>query len=1690
MANKFEANYLGPKTESNPFEEKNPFEGSGDSSVNPFESVGSDPAAVPNGPTIVATPSSPEIPTVPQGTYWSGVAKRAKEVLGVDHPEADKELADIESEYEASDKGVWARLRKHAKSEQVGRKYMKAPPSPLEVVAKPLGKALELGQKYIGHPAATAIMKAQLGGFGGEFTPAHSAPRAMPTTEEWAQMSAAQKEQVLGAPEYTGQKPADPQTKEFNERMKGLPLAGDVKPPKGVVPSAAEIEWRRFLSAIGGDSMKLDEESEAIGRAQNMDLGSVSLPWVGDFEIAKLVTGATEMGGELPFYVVGNTGIGARVTNKGLAAVEGMSGASAKQLAKATAKAHAHGAGAELAAQSTVLASKNNEDVHTAAVEGYVAGRVLSALWNAASGSAKKEVLASVNKQRAAYNEGYGAAVLPPLTWEEFVKETARSANPQKVGVTVRHGEALKKQIKAGPQYTAVEKPGAIPVETKPNVPQLAPEPMTGSDAAKYTYKTIERGRGGEKREVRYLVNAKTGRTKKVYSETLAPKHYNEYRRTGSPVATDGEVYAEFLDDFFAREQSRPNYREGWGKEGYKSPEEAAALIDKGMIKPQAEYKAPTSRDNTPTKAERTPPQLLEVAKNGDVAATPIIDRKPDTQALSPRHVMEGDIVHVGDELAVVDSIVGDEIALVNQNGRRLKASQAEVALADEDLINLADMFGPLKSAQGKSPNLLALKRLDIKRVMNATGDSNPVNALRMLKEMEAAGQIEVSRPGEWKPNKSYKPEALTERPELGDKIVYYDTTADAMGKAGVLRGRDPKRPGNYLVEVGIEPNIGPATQNTAGRAQQLGVQQHEIFNQTNLKSVPMDNVRPYTPVLNGQNSAIPQQYGISVPMPADAVITNEAAAKAVADYSRMSGQLTKILSKTEQVKKGMERLINHDAWLVPTELRKQATQLAAQPGMVKAQTESYQNTLSERLGGELSVNDQWLSNIALRRSTRAGKPLSDQEKGLMRFFANNPQMNQEVRQTVETALRRLKDNQDILARLGVTNIADQEAMRAMGLEDEYIMNVYMKYLTSRKDFASFVKKQMPSEWDAAVKEISKRHGNEAYAQTEARMLDILGLDIDSLAKQAAKNPSGDVAKKLKERIQMADEIARLIGKVDSASVQIAHSLASTDSLITRIKVWNDLSTTPYWSPGPRTDLGPHGGIPVPNSPVYGAAAGGRMHESFRFLLEARQPHIESRSMLRSFASMWKFNQVVGGGFAPWVNQVMRNWKGFIVSGGLQGPEDFKTFFDAAEQMLKYRANSILSKGSFYEQLMQNGGVGTGFAGSEINKDKVARRIFDAVKKSKGKTGDYWELMANIAPAVKGTAEEVGAAYDAIDRLFKLTAGMNNYRRCIARGMSPDDAMAYTVMRNNQSFVNFEMVSPHVEKMRQGSVAAVAPFLSSKAEDLRINATTLMRLFNEPDLQARLLAASGVVAAGAALMREQRKANGITNDMVRRGLDSKKLSSQALRPASFIWPEVDSEGRLQEVDLTQWEDLLIMTQMHERDNPAAAILRNNLNQLWGEETMQGALTDMMMNKAFGVVPLAPTQQLMERPGEQSVMQGLAELAVQGGIPQGPIKAYRNYMKGQPPRTIKEMIEVEQWTPEQVSVKNMGLPFAGPIGNKTAVGRARELKTNTGQMESQIRQSIMNKPQEDWGNLLDPKIKALQEMIREYQESKK
>lgn len=1557
----------------------------------------------------------------------------------------------------------------------------------------PIGEALGAIQEHIGRPVANAAMHIALHhaannqSLAGQLTNEGNAEGVNTGAGGGTELPNPQ------TPVHS-ESPADAAAAQaVSDRFQGSPLFADPRPTQAQPATWKEHALRTFFSGLGSNQTKLNTD-EAKAALQQFGDTTLQTP-LGPVNASDVYLKGLDFAGDMPFYLL-PTGVGGMAVKGEEAALAAGELLAPKELLAETARIGAKKTAVETGAQGAIVAAKNGEDPQVAFVSNGVFGYVTHKLTDKLFNISKGEILSQANGERK-LSSAFAGALLPPQTWEQFVKDAEQTSN--RALVKVRKGAATRREA-AG---------SIIAEESTPFNPEQKPmvqRPMVAfDDGEAHTYKTPVYDNNGQLwlkyQQANVDGTVKTVKTEKVDDHFLNKLYQANKLATANKTIppdfgasrSDPIAFADYLHRtgkiLYGPQEDLPG--ELWGNPDYKAPEEVKSAYSAKEVHSMREYVNAKVRNDAvdpelrklptvnlgPRAAEATPrPVVITVdPKSGVLHSGEINDGALDPNVKTPRR---GDLVKVPDGHVAVVEFTSPKKGTASlrklTTNETFTASDSQIAaVGDHEVegikLNPAQIraaYGSLDGI-GSSPAtkigpqfLLRAKVLTIPRVRKIMGNVDEAEALSIIRGLVDSNQVEDIGGGKWNVNETN----IDNGHSLGS-LVYYNTTSDGMGRQAVLRGPDPKNNGNWLLEIGDDKSvIGPRTAAQAAKAAKYGLQPEDIFPKTRTISIPSEQLRTVKPVLWGsaKDSQLPQQLGIQRPIPADIVPVSAAASAQIEHWTKLASDAAKASPLTTKLKDAWNALINNHMYQIPVDLRPYAQQLAAAPGLMKAQTNAGTEFLGKMYKGILSSDDAAISNLIKMQAATTGNRPSPRDVAIAQYFQTRPQFDAEVHATTQKAVDRLKDNQKFFASRGVSNIETLEQSRALGLQDEYVVNDYMKYMTARDDYAAFARKNMPDVWDKALRTVM-RPGENAW-QAESRMMDLLDTGLNAkLEAQAKKSPNGDVSKNLKKRVQMQNEIAAILGKTESGAVQLAHSLAATDSLRMRINTWDNIANTDYWSPGPRPDLGPSGGIQVPDSPIYGAAAGGRVHESMAPLINHEELKSSAFGLARTIGSIWKFNVVIAGGAAPWSNNIMRNWKGGLLSGGIVRPDHFLTFFRAAQLMREYSSNPIIhGPAQEFVEAMTNGAVSTGLAANEISQNKVANRVFDAVRNANGKAKDPMELMQELSTSIKGNAAEVGHAYDTIDRLFKFTSYLNLKRDFLAQGMHPNDAAAMATMRINDSFPNYEQVSPIVEKLRKGALGAIAPFLSSKAEDIRINAGMVARLAKEPHLGARLLQASAVFGGAYMFLREMRRANGITDDMAEKAYNAPKLSSQAYRPGRIVAPWLDSQKRIQILDTTPWEDALMSLRYNPIDNPIAGILQANMNDIFGQDTMPGRAADSALVTAMnGNLHPMMANNPSWKPGEGGVTTFLANLAQGGALPQAPFRAYDIFKQGGDFVNPKKEAGHEQWTKGQQAAKLLGAPFAYPVGEKTDVGRAQEFGQSMNQLGQQMGPAVLN-----------------------------
>lgn len=499
------------------------------------------------------------------------------------------------------------------------------------------------------------------------------------------------------------------------------------------------------------------------------------------------------------------------------------------------------------------------------------------------------------------------------------------------------------------------------------------------------------------------------------------------------------------------------------------------------------------------------------------------------------------------------------------------------------------------------------------------------------------------------------------------------------------------------------------------------------------------------------------------------------------------------------------------------------------------------------------------------------------------------------------------------------------QRLRDAGRLDQYLIREYRAI--SDPNWA----KELPQETlmkgvDYLVGEI-KKHSGAVWSPSEvmSEVMDILRMDDPHQGFLASKLPIG--SHNLKSRIQdMPGPIRALLGEETSGMVLVSSTIGKQKSILANLTLWGELAANKE-----HTSANQVKGIfdfQIPNNRrAYGDAAGMWTNKIIADSLLPLPNAIENQhSAIASLVNVIKFNQVIGGGPGPAMNNIMGNFWYSILAGGadiMRPKESGKALHEAVQVLRSYYADpsSLNATGAIIHEAKRLGVDVSGMGQMEIAKKvsqlktiegKVLRKFIDGVEQDLSSGHGVWDAVRLMHEKAVNVAKEVGGkatfAYDQIDRYFKLANYISLRKKFIAQGLPLEDACRMAAHRINQSFPNPQMVGEGIAKARQGGAGLLAPYLTFVSEDTRINASLAIRgqtmpdgtitpstgrLFDpeEKDLKWRVMgsmaALYGILGPG---MSAVRKMNGITDEDVEAAKAQRTINGQAFRVGLIAYP--------------------------------------------------------------------------------------------------------------------------------------------------------------------------------------------------------
>lgn len=588
---------------------------------------------------------------------------------------------------------------------------------------------------------------------------------------------------------------------------------------------------------------------------------------------------------------------------------------------------------------------------------------------------------------------------------------------------------------------------------------------------------------------------------------------------------------------------------------------------------------------------------------------------------------------------------------------------------------------------------------------------------------------------------------------------------------------------------------------------------------------------------------------------------------------------------------------------------------------------------------------------------------------------------------------------------------------------------------------------------------------------------------LDSLQTQLADELEAD-GKTLSGLLpEDVDILKDLLGRNRSGMLAIAATLAKQKALIATGELFRQATTT---MPEFFSNTARKGWIQLPlNRGVYGDAAGKYIHPDLHGPLVSVPQYVASANdLLLSMSSWVKGNQIALGGMGTMNTNFFGSMKGALLSGGIDITRTgvhVPHLKRAAELLWAARNAPAGAEARLLDDIIRVGVDAPSFNATELNTAK--NTYIDAVLKDLNlrKTVTIKGLMMTGLRAVQKPAQYAGAFYDVQDRLWKIgsylallekaglkadgtidtaaayqflkrTSAVRNYNNTLpkpAQGVLPPDlrenpkALLEAIKQEGalvitSSFPMPDRVSPAMQEAR-GAVGFVAPYLTYKSEESRVNAAIIQRIKRgDYALLGRVLAGGVVVAGAGHLSRELGKLNGITDADVEEANKFDSPSNKKYRPGRMVMPVRDSMGRVMFMDFTQYNDWLGTLATATSGDPVADRIKNVLGAVV-MAPFSGSVTEaygkeLAWRAGVGDQPFTPKL----REDQKGVTATLDSLTRTGILPKAPAWGYDIYRDYNQPASGK----AEPATAGQAAARGLGFKVWG-VGEASKRARAAE-----------------------------------------------
>lgn len=1497
------------------------------------------------------------------------------------------------------------------------------------------------------------------------------------------------------------------------------PTTNNAQSQSKLGPEARELLSREVLSFLAGPKFRLTEEDPKTLKATNQleaEYGIDGAAFAQSF--------AREIGG-LPVFLMGTGAgeiVGAKAAGELAAASElgpvAMKAEFAPMVAKTQSAAIESGI-AEGATQGFIqTAVKDGEDVFAGAGYGALAGGIFGGI---AAMGAKKAVLKSMSqglgaKSKPGFSMGDNGLeqtpgiLLSPGTTKEFFKQLdelikgvksveglkakAAALKPRMKASAAKEFEALHQGgARETPEFDVVIEPGD-PINSLGSMPAI-------NEGGELVLRNVEvisqiptKGKVGAmgQGKLRVKMRVKDSRPIKTY-EQLADL-MGQYGRRTMLETMSPEAKVRVMELLRKSKEGRGDLDLG-GTAEYMSPEQSAEwmksetfkkevkqeLTKKFLARPKSELKGPATnaeRKLSNSEIERRlnkpnpDPVVLGVNAEGGMTATMVKPSPPKEPA--SWNMQAGDQVAVdGQMLAKITSVNEDgTVTIMTSDGQSLMVPQVVVTHVPRRFLKPPDLYKTDATAPGKliDDRTAALMKgseqgVTVPTLMQLAGRNDPAWAAEAIQDFVSKGILKETEPGLFVPTRP--PKAKTNTGEQAGYAVYIGTGGPrGNGAIGILRGHDPRTKGNWLVEM---PDFkeGTVPDHVAG----------DKYAKTKMVSVPEAQVRTMKPVGLADKSKVNPQIdlmGWDKPMPPQFYQASKATVGDLEQLAKMYNKLDMQPGWLQRTGSAIQSAVASAMHTAPMALRQSKAQTLWSAGaMMKSEGLSRAQLLEREVKLGTQASRDMVKVIEATRSKNPDGTSGLNEKALEEWAAKYPEISQAAIADYQRMAKEDGELTKVLVDHGIANIDDLEALRAAGELPEWLTRNYAMFDMARKDWAKYAKKNLTNEWHDAIRWLANERHIE-FTEAAAEMDKIMMMD-DPIEGFEGSGIEAGGNKKLISRSNVPEPIRRVMGEHQDAAVRFGYSLAYKRQIVKSLEAWNDIAQHPMlWSPGWRPDMS----LKVPPNAKYGNAAGGFVPDNpaTRQLLGGANANLaQSSAFLRAIGWMgqkWKgahtvYNQV------SWVNNAVRNFKGVLISGGLQEPGDFQGFQDAARMLVDYHNDpTIFGPNKLMVEAMDFDALGPGQSGSELRTehrafhDKVLRQL----AKNVGNTPTPWlDAMTNAREAALSVPEKFHNGYDFTDRWAKLGSYLNIRRRLIASGMSVDDAAATASLRVNQSFPNFPRV-PEATKGIAKTWGLAAPFLSSKMEDIRVNATLANRIMGamggqgETDLLFRLAGASAIIGGAMTLANHTRRANGITDEQDNIERENLTLRSKEQHPTLLGSLDYDEHKRRVFYDLTPYEDALMAFRGNVQDPILGRILFNNLQDIVGQNSGMGDMLEGGAAQLGLIHPASPPP--MPRVDQQGIMNFVAKYGSEFA-PQGILNVLRNIDRTSP---TGRLINPEAFTPDQALVNSLTgrvNAIAGPqSADQTLMETAKNVRKNALNTKSAAMDAVLNNVSRD------------------------